>query len=163
MEPEVSATSSYCKYINDLFDILNSSYSKDRVPLRRSIYPLSPSWEKLKELKAWLTELSKMNTKRPRFIQGWIQSINVIYNLFPVLQDSNVKFFSTRNICQDPLELFFSKIRAVHKLPTAKQFSESYRVVSLSSFFKPSKLANCESVDEYNEVQNLMQQVNFVY
>ena len=48
MEPEVSANSSYCKNMNDLFDILNSSYSKDRVPLRRSLCPLSPSWEKLK-------------------------------------------------------------------------------------------------------------------
>ena len=63
IEPKVSATSSYCKYINNIFDILNSSYSEDRVPLRKSLYPLSSSWKRFKELKAWLIKLSRINTK----------------------------------------------------------------------------------------------------
>ena len=59
-----------------------------------------------------------------------------------------------------PSGVIFSKIRAVLKNPTSKQFAEICRVVSFSSFFKPSKLGNCESTEEYNEVRNLMQQVN---
>ena len=110
METEVLATSCYCKNFNDLFDILNSSCYKDPVSLRRSLYPMSSSWIKLQELKTWLQNLSHINTKRPRFINGWIQSINVICRLFPILQKLDAKFFSTRNICQDPVELFFLKL-----------------------------------------------------
>ena len=52
LESSAAATSCYCKKMNDIFDILNSSSPKDKVRFRRPLHLSSPSVEFLTEAKA---------------------------------------------------------------------------------------------------------------
>lgn len=71
LQSNCSATSSYCKHFNDIFDILNSTSPKDRVQLRRPFSRDSPIFEALKNEKTWLENLRLLNIdRRNSFIKG---------------------------------------------------------------------------------------------
>ena len=145
MSAATTATSQYCKTFNDLFDILNSSSPRDPVPLRRPLWDQSKSTQKLKEFKEWLEGLELLNKDlRNKFMKGWIQDINVLLALLSALKEEGIKYLSTRNLCQDPLELFFLNIRYSQKVPDAKQFGILFRRKFCASLFTPSSSANCD-------------------
>lgn len=71
LDASSSATSSYCKVFNDLFDALNSSTSKCAVSLRRPLTSTSKIMIFLEEKLIWLQELRDLNkSRRNVFIQG---------------------------------------------------------------------------------------------
>jgi len=45
LPPDALATAAYCQRMNDIFDVLNSTYSKDPVVLRRPLHQASKTVE----------------------------------------------------------------------------------------------------------------------
>ena len=143
--PHVLTTASYCKRINDIFDALNSTSCKEVVQLRRPLHMESSTINFLKESVVWLQKLERNNNKRVKFISGFIQAINVVLLLNEKLTtDYEVPYLSTRNICQDPLELFFCKVRHIAKYPTSYDFAKSYGKITAASLMMAPRSGNCE-------------------
>ena len=109
-----SATSHYCQQINDIFDVLNSSSPRATNIFRRPYKTDGRSAIFLQEALDWLKLLKRNNSDRKQnFIDGFIQSINVVLLLSQKLKSMGIPYLSTRNLCQDPLELFFAKFGAL--------------------------------------------------
>ena len=156
------ATSTYLKKFNDLFDIFNSSSSKDKVPLRKPfcLRGLSAACEFLVEAKVWLTELLHLNSRRSHFIKGWIDNITALLQLKEDLKEE-LKYLSVRRLCQDPLELHFGKIRQLKRFPNAKEFSDCFSRVAVASLLRAPTTGNCEALsDRLHETEDLMTQVS---
>jgi len=149
MDSSVTATSSYCKFFNDLFDVLNSSSSRDKVPLRKPLSKKGNSVEFLDNAVEWLKQLKQLNAgRRNFFINGFIQNINAILLLKKKLDELGVSYLSTRHLCQDPLELFFGKIRLITKFPDAFAFSNNYAKIATASLIKAPTSGNCTVVED---------------
>ena len=148
--PAVSlATSSYCEMFNNIFDVLNSSSPKDSVHFRRPLHSKSPSLRFISEAKDWLYKLKRNNSDRKcHFIESCIQSLNVVCELNAELSREKLPYLSTRNICQDSLELFFGKIRQVCKTPNAYDFAMCYGKLSTASLIRAPISGNCEPDDD---------------
>ena len=112
-------------------------------------------------MKSWLQELDKLNKgHKVKFIKGFIQSLNVVIQLLDKLHKHNIKYLSTRNLCQDPLENFFGRIRSLNKSPDSKQFEENFRRVAFTDLLSPVKLnisksTNCEEVETEGKIVNM--------
>ena len=169
IDSEAMATSQYCLRMNNIFDILNSRSSKDKVWRRRPLQPDSKSSDYLKESLPWLRDLQELNSERRcSFIKGFIQSINVALALSEKMSLLGYRYLSLRNICQDPLELFFGKIRGVSKFTTASDFSTSFGRLSVASLIRPPKTGNCEENEDevsrnQDETVNFMEHVSEFY
>ena len=143
------ATSKFCLTFNDLFDIMNSSSPRDKVILRRPLHVESPSLKVLTHAKVWLKKLARNNGNRKcYFIGGFIQSINVLLDLIKELKELGHPYLSTRNLCQDPLELFFGKVRQIHKFTTAANFSSAFGQIAAASLLRSPLTGNCEEQSE---------------
>ncbi|KAF2355278.1 hypothetical protein FHG87_013961 [Trinorchestia longiramus] len=139
--------------MNDIFDVLNSVTSKCSVPLRKSISTNSYQYEFLRESVLWLQELQALNAKKQcSFINGWIQSINVILQLRQRLDEYYLPYLSTRNLCQDGLECFFGMIRFLQKFPDARSFTDNYAKIVSASLMRAPLSANCQTVDDQLEL-----------
>lgn len=144
-----AATSSYCSKFNDLFDVFNSSNSKDKVPLRRPISIGSSGASFLQESHSWLSQLQKLNlSRRNVFLKGWRANITALFILLEDLKKYQIKYLSIRNLCQDPLELFFGKVRQLKRYPDAKDFSNCYAKIATSSLIRAPLRGNCEVIPE---------------
>lgn len=165
MPQKVLATSEYCKKFNDLFDISNSTNFKTPVPLRRSMNLSSEGYRLLADYPRFLQEMKALNADRPqvKFIDGWIQNINVLLKLVPQIEKKyGLPHLCTRNLCQDPLENFFGRIRLKQKFPDTKQFMTYYANVSSTTLLRAPRSTNCEPDDEEKAVEmstNLLNQV----
>lgn len=157
MPKDSLATSKYCKLFNDLFDIFNSGTFKCKVPLRRAL-KTDETQTVLNNYIKFLEDLQHLNKKRGvKFIKGWLQNINVLLKLGPFLNSQGITHLKTRNLCQDPLENFFGRIRYKQKVPTARQFSLFYANIAGSSLLRPSSATNCEEeVDSSAETVNAL-------
>lgn len=153
LEPSGKSTSSYCWWINRIFDALNSLSSKDAVALRRPLNVRSShTIDVLKEAKEWLLRLELLNkSRRSRFISGWVQSINVVLSLAEEMPEHGLKFLPTRNLNQDFLEQFFGRIRSKCKYPTAHDFMRIYSRLNVASLVRPPRTGNCEVNDTPDE------------
>ena len=149
IDTSAAATSSFLKHFNDLFDCLNSLTLKDKVPLRRPISIGSETIAYLKESIGWLKELQEANNTKVKFIMGWVQSIRVVLELVEILSGMGIKYLSTRNLCQDPLELLFGKIRTLAKFPDPFTFSSNYARISTSSLVRAPSSGNCDSSEDH--------------
>ena len=162
-----AATSTYLKKFNDLFDVFNSSSSKDKVPLRKPyrLTESSASSEFLNLAKSWLLELQEMNShRRNSFISGWIENITALSLLSEDLRPLGMKFLSVRNLCQDPLELFFCKIRQMKRFPTALNFSDCFSRTATASLLRAPATGNCEEAvaDRLHKTEDLLSLVSFL-
>ena len=149
LPPDARATSSILKKFNDVFDILNSASSKDKVPLRKPFRIGSESEKFLIEALDWFKELKKINSRRCQFISGFIQSINVILALSNKLGKSNLPYLATRRLCQDPLELHFGKVRQLGKYPDAYNFTKNYARIATASLIRAPISGNCEAIGDH--------------
>jgi len=163
LESDALATSAYCKMVNDIFDTLNSLSSRDSVMFRRPLHSKSPSIVFLTSAKEWLYELQRMNLpRRCHFINGFIQSINVILQLNTHLAQLKFPYLSTRNICQDPLELYFGKVRSTCKFPQAHNFANCYARLTAASLIRAPLTGNCENLDHSRETVAFMNYVSIL-
>jgi len=162
---DAAATSTYLKKMNDIFDCLNSSFTGDKVKLRKPLQLNGSSLKFLEESKIWLQQLSAANPKRRvKFIDGFIQSFNVVINLLrDISSEYEVQFICTRQLCQDPLELFFGKIRQICCSPDARAFCQAYGKIAAGSLIKEPVTGNCEaSREQLSETIQLMTSVSTV-
>ena len=149
------ATSSFCSWINDIFDFLNSLYFHDSVILRRPFKQSQSGLKFLEDALKWLERLKLLNSEsRCRFIDGFIQSLNVVKLLSQDLRQSEIQHLSTRNLNQDYIEQFFGKIRQKGKFPTPYDFKIFYTRITVASLIRPPKAGNCELQEDTNEVTN---------
>ena len=167
LNPSVAATSSFLKKFNDIFDVFNSSSSKDCVPLRKplALHQSSTASQFLEDAKVWLVELRELNSKRRNhFITGWIENINALSLLKQELVSLDMKYLSLRNLCQDPLELFFGKIRLLKKYPNAKDFCDCFCKVATASLLRAPASSNCEELvsDRLQETNDLLSLVSWI-
>lgn len=152
MEPSAKATMTYLKRFNDMFDILNSSSPFDDVEKRKPLHMCSEQINYLKESAKWILEVKSLNTDRVNFfLDGWVQSINAVLELSKILSEYDIHYLSTRNLCQDHLEMFFGKIRQVAKFPDCYGFAFSYGRISSGSLIRAPLDGNCEVDEEHLE------------
>ena len=164
IDVSAAGTSEYCKTFNDIFDVMNSSSSADHVQFRKPIFPQSSSVNFLKESLIWLKELEEVNsTRRCHFIRGFRQNITVLLELNSTLNSLGVPFLSTRNICQDPLENFFGKIRQLSKFPDSFAFCTNYSKIASGSLVAAPLTGNCEAAQEMNNITPLLNYVSISY
>lgn len=163
LPPAASATSTYLKKFNDLFDILNSSSSKDKNPLKRPLHLQSPSIDILKDSLVWLNDLEKANlTRKCQFIRGWRHSIAASLELNIALASLNFPYLSTRNICQDGIELFFGKVRQLAKFPDAFSFSNNFASICSASLVCAPLTGNCEEESVNEKINDTLSCVSMV-
>ena len=165
MDVKALATSIYCKRFNDLFDVMNSSSSLEAVPLRKPLEDNSEGVIVLLESLNWLKELEELNLDRPRtkFLSGFRQSINVILLLRQEFSKRRLPYLSTRRLCQDTLELFFSKIRLFQTHPTPAQFLDFFNKINVCSLMTAPLRSNCEEEkveSRASETMNLLHNVS---
>lgn len=146
LQSSAAATAEYCKRFNDILDALNSSSPRDTVTLRRPLSSGSLVEKHLQGALIWLEELKVLNADRRKcpFIDGFIQSITATLQLNNILERDGIHYLSTRNFCQDPLELFFGKIRLKNKFPDTKGFIDAYAKAASASLVRALLGGNCE-------------------
>lgn len=149
MSSSSAATSAYCLLFNNIFDVFNGSHSSCKVPLRRPVFIGSKGMKYLESVIPTLIELDELNRLRKvKFIKGWIQNINALKGLILDLKVYGIKYLSLRNLCQDPLELMFSKVRQICKNPDSKSFADIYARLATASLIRAPASANCETFDQ---------------
>ena len=163
------ATVEFIRTIDHLFDILNSHSPiakgfKSALRAGNMQYwteSLTKFREYIEGLKS-LDGISLLNHKRKTAFVGFIISINSVIGLATELLTREVntfKYFLTYKLCQDHLELFFSKIRSrggFNNNPSVVQFKAAYRSLILKNCISPSLNSNCtafESDDGYIAIQ----------
>ena len=157
-----TATSSYCKRMNDIFDCLNSKSSMDKVSLRRPLTQTShKTLEFLNDSVKWLERLQLLNKDRKcKWINGTIQSIHAVMMLNKEMTALGYKFLCTRNLNQDPLENFFGKIRNLSKFPRPYDFSINYGKLTAASLVRTPITSNCEEAEEEIDAFRIMNYVS---
>ena len=149
------STAEFCENFNDLFDILNSSYSQqNRTENHKPLRINSESWKRLDEIKNWLLSLKVLDSdnedksNRFTFLQGFIQTINATKLLMQdLVANFGFEYLYTRHFCQDALENTFSTIRrfgGCNDSPTCRLFEASFLKAATMNVKKISKVTNCE-------------------
>lgn len=108
--------------------------------------------------------LQIVNSKiRAGFI-GFIINMRSLQNIFEqyVVQEKLLVNIPTFHLCQDPLELFFGKVRSLNGYndnPTMQQFIAAYRKFLVNSGVQSSSLSNCDAsklkVDMMHELKSV--------
>ena len=158
------ATSDFILLMNNLFDILNS---KSKFGMQFKAPVTTKNYEKISsyltngvKLLTSLTDLNGLkivNGPRKTFIQGFAISIKSILAITKdLLQRSNspYEFVLTYKFSQDPLEMFFSKIRGRlgwNNNPNALQFKYALRSLLLANKIDSPSTANCTPVENEND------------
>lgn len=138
-----SATSKFCRTINDVFDFLNSrqKYGKNASNDCVTFQNFSQMKEKieifinctsnLKIMEECKKEISILNSKKRTGFLGLIISIKSVLHLAIFLfEKQSMSYLLTYKLSQDHLETFFSCIRRMggnNNNPTCRQFRSSYK------------------------------------
>ena len=157
IDSSAHTTSSFCQWNNDIFEFLYSLYSKDSVHLRRPLTQKFPSTLEFTDKAInWLSRLRLINnTSHCKFINGLIQSLNVVATLNQELSEIGIPFLCTRNLNQDNLEQFFGKIRYKVEYPAANDFKTSYTNLTVASLIRPPISGDCEYTESSQEFFDL--------
>lgn len=108
---------------------------------------LKPTKTIPKKIEISKTKEANEKYTRPPCFDGMVQTIAGILKLFEEEKAAKNSFLLTKRLNQDCLEIFFSIIRqrgGWNLNPSAKAFRLSFRILSITSLLKPSKLANCQ-------------------
>ncbi|KAF4527244.1 hypothetical protein B566_EDAN015917 [Ephemera danica] len=150
MSSDGKGTANFVKFMNDLFDNLNSRAPYDRNPQCRPLSEKNPDIEKnLLEAMTLLNNLKVRNNgkKNPPCIDGFILSIQSILSLWYDLRDEGINFLLTSRLNQDPLENLFAVLRqrsGNNLNPTAQQLRQNMQTVVNMKLLSPPLSANCE-------------------
>ena len=150
---EAEATSEFLLCFDQLFDIMNSKnlngkFSKAPMTIRNRQY-----WEEqFRKCETYIRGLSHENGqpvtegRRSAAFLGWLINIEAFRMIFDELLGSNsIKFLLTYKLSQDPLEIFFSCIRAslgFNNNPTCSQFQAAFKKL-LAGAANKTNSANC--------------------
>lgn len=157
----VEHTAKFCKYINNIFDVLNTRNFLSKSDFKKPLFPnsenhIKKSIEYIKNLKVPVQNFPNMyesviTSKRKTGFMGLIICLTSIENFFDdVIKLGTLDFFLTYKISQDHLEMFFSAVRAkggFNNNPTASQFEAAYKRLIVHNEIIVSNGANCEPQD----------------
>ncbi|KAF4526811.1 hypothetical protein B566_EDAN015137 [Ephemera danica] len=151
MKDDATATALFIKFMNDLFDNLNSRTLFDCNPQRRALSRANKHVEdNLKNAVNIFESLEVCNNgrKNPPCIDGFVLSIKSILSLWADLEEEeDVSFLLTSRLNQDPLENLFAVLRqrsGNNNNPTAMQLRQNLQTVINMKLIVPPLSANCE-------------------
>ena len=78
-----------------------------------------------------------------------MMNIEALLGISDILHKHGVTFLLTRNLCQDPLELHFGKIRMLSKFPDSYNFGKNYARIATASLIRAPMSGNCESTEDH--------------
>lgn len=171
---DASATIQYTKYINKVFDIMNTGKNTTHTNIfKNAINPLTanqifayfnevihylrnitlPNCEKEKKTKGKrkLIERKKVvESKKATPFRGCIiNMINLRFIYEEIVGTKIMDYLPTRKLNQDLLESFFGRIRSClgfNDNPTVQQFGAAFRKIIINNDIKSSELANCQDI-----------------
>ena len=85
-------------------------------------------------------------------------NIEAVLGISDTLSKDGVTFLLTRNLCQDPLELHFGKIRLLSKFPDSFNFARNYARIASASLIRAPTAGNCETSDDH-----LTETIGFIF
>jgi hypothetical protein len=150
-----SATVKFIRYIDKLFDLLNSSSpvcNTYKAPMRLSN---KHKWEPfLQDVKHYISKLavnkegeSILHSKRKVGFLGMIICILSVQDIFHRICDGiNMHYLLTYKLSQDHLEMFFGCIRqrgGWNNNPSCRQFKAAYKRLVIRNELKSSLKGNC--------------------
>lgn len=158
---DCAGTIRYCRIMNRLFDILNTTYSGTLESDKKNINKMPLS---IKNVEPFLDEVSKyiptlrirnknilVNILESRKKTGFLGLLVNIHNLKMIFEDyvatKKMEYMATFHLGQDPLESFFGRIRSKcgsNDNPTAEQFKSAYRKTLVNREITSSALSNCQ-------------------
>lgn len=149
-------TAEFLAEINNMFDVMNSKFSRVRNPYKRVLSEnnnlgkavLEEALVLFKNLKVIPpTQTSKVRENPPCF-NGMVQTITATLGLWAILKNEGFGCLRTSRINQDPLENCFSEIRrrgGFNRYPTATQLRHSLEDIIVYSISNNCKTGNCET------------------
>jgi len=161
---QASATATFCKYFNDIFDLMNSRNLYNKTETKRAITKdnLFILKNKVETFTLYINSLKIRNSpvlqtvRKTGFVGFIINLKNVIALAEELFNDNKIDFLLTYKLSQDHLETFFSSIRRMNgwnNNPSAKQFKASYKKILHLVNVSVSLNANCILQDDTELLQ----------
>ena len=153
------ATTKFIRYINNLFDILNSRNLFARGWKRPiSNFNESKVINFVTEAKDYICNLKESQTgqqmifsQRKTGFVGFLVCCNSALQMYTyMVAKHGLKFFPTYKISQDHLEMFFGGLRSkggCNNNPTARQFLAAYKRPLVHNEIRDNKNGNCTALD----------------
>lgn len=155
-----AATTTFCRHINNIFDVLNTrnflGKNKYKRPLNKNSANflnefVDNNFHYLSSLKTFNGERLIQSSRKTGFL-GLMISLKSVQNLFNelVISDNILQFLLTYKLSQDHLEMFFSAVRSrggFNNNPTAFQFESAYKRLLVHCEIKSPDSANCLAQD----------------
>lgn len=164
---DAEATIAFTRLFNDLFDIFNSKSDKHRNPLKRplckenkneifgifnSAIEIIKRYKIIKNFKIKTLVKSSLQTGFKGFIINMYSAMSIFEEY--VEEKGLLTSIPTYHPSQDPLEIFFGKIRTfgvANTNPSCQQFQSAYRKLLVYSTVCTSKRANCYNYEIISE------------
>jgi len=154
------ASATFCRRINNIFDVLNTrnflGRNKYKRPLNKSSSVFLNDFVEnncnyLSSLRTINGERLIQSSRKTGFL-GLMVSLKSVQNLFNelVISDGILDFLLSYKLSQDHLEMFFSAVRSrggFNNNPTAFQFESAYKRLLVHCEIKSSDSANCLAQD----------------
>ncbi|EFN79710.1 THAP domain-containing protein 9, partial [Harpegnathos saltator] len=154
-----AATSQFCIYINNIFDLLNSRNLFSKISTKQ--YITRKNIDNIKtQVQDFITYLSSLNDQTGPILNssrkigflGMIialrSTIEIAETLF--IKDENFSFLMTYKISQDHIETFFSAIRSrggFNNNPTAWEFKTVFKHLLVKTDIRILYNTNCQLLD----------------
>lgn len=155
-----NATAKFCRYINNIFDILNSRNCLSKNVYKKPIYADCVEFVEsyFQEATEYLISIKDHNNTnivdgvRKTGFLGLLVTMKSIVGIvkYHVIEKRNLEYILTYKLSQDHLEMFFSNIRSkggFNNNPTAIQFESAYKRLLIHVELTSSEAANCLAQD----------------
>lgn len=184
------ATIKFTRYLNNIFDTLNSKEIVPENPYKSAITVQTKSdifkffddainYLKGLQLVRNNKKIPILKSKKKSFVRGYIVNMHNVKLLYEYVIEKNrwIDSLPVFRIGQDPLESFFGRVRSLggyNDNPTHDQFISAYRKISVHNEIRSSKFANCEdslnvltvssrstkTKEKVDDEQNITEQIN---
>jgi hypothetical protein len=134
---EAEDTAAFCRRVNDIFDVLNSSVRKGITTYQSALTVDSSLLNYLDEAATWIKSWKVIGPKddnitgRFCFIDGLLMNIASVKLIVVELTATHgFKYLCTRRLCTDPIENYFCIIRSkggFSSNPTCLAFSQAFK------------------------------------
>lgn len=162
-----SAQIKFNRIINKLFDIMNTQKvdhdQSNKFKSAINFFNFEEVLSFMLEAKEYILELKVRGLKSMKLVPiveanikrgfvGFLIIIESVINLYREYVDENnlMHMIPTYKLSQDHVEMFFCKIRSVHRFndnPTVQQFKASYKKIQLASDITISRDANISTIE----------------
>ena len=150
-DPNCVSTAKFLWLMNSLFDCLNARSPNDRNPLNRRLCDSRPQVEiTLRDAIRWIETIQMFDGKKykyPDCFVNLILTIKSILMFWNELKNEGRFYLLTRKLNQDPIENFFSLMRALsgfNSNPTEMQFRKNFQHGTITTLLFPPPGSNCK-------------------